>query len=70
VGWNPLRILDDSQVLLSFTLPFALIPLLILTQRKGVMQEFASSRLTRGMGWSVAGLILALNGLLLWQTLR
>ncbi len=69
LGWNPLRILVDSQVLLSFTLPFALIPLLVLTQREEVMREFRSSALTRVIGWSVASFILALNVLLLWQTL-
>ncbi|MGI4826978.1 MAG: Nramp family divalent metal transporter [Janthinobacterium lividum] len=69
LGWDPLRILVDSQVLLSFTLPFALIPLLLLTNRAGVMQEFRSSRQVQVAGWSIASVILALNVLLLWQTL-
>ena len=68
VGWDPLKILVDSQVLLSFTLPFALIPLLLLTERADVMREFRSSGLVRVLGWSVASVIIALNGLLLWQT--
>ena len=69
VGWDPLKILVDSQVLLSFTLPFALIPLLLLTQRESVMRDFRSSRTTQVAGWSVAGVIIALNVLLIWQTL-
>lgn len=66
-GRDPLRILVDSQVLLSFTLPFALVPLLILTGRKTVMGEFASARRTRLAGWASAGIILALNGVLLME---
>ena len=68
-GWDPLKILVDSQVLLSFTLPFALIPLLLLTQRESVMRDFRSAPATRVAGWSVAAIIVALNALLLWQTL-
>ena len=69
LGWDPLRILVDSQVLLSFTLPFALVPLLLLTQRSAVMGEFRSSRPVETAGWSIAAIIAALNVLLLWQTL-
>ncbi len=64
-GRDPLRILVDSQVLLSFTLPFALVPLLILTGRRSVMGEFASARRTRVAGWASVGIILGLNGVLL-----
>lgn len=69
LGWDPLKILVDSQVLLSFTLPFALIPLLLLTHREAVMGEFRSARVTQAIGWSVAVVIVGLNVLLLWQTL-
>jgi manganese transport protein len=67
VGWDPLKILIGSQVLLSFTLPAALIPLLLLTNRKAVMGEFSSALRTRVAGWSVAAIILALNAVLLVQ---
>jgi manganese transport protein len=67
MGWDPLKILIGSQVLLSFTLPAALIPLLLLTNRRGVMGEFMSARRTRWAGWSVAGIILMLNAVLLVQ---
>ncbi|SEG44805.1 manganese transport protein [Bryocella elongata] len=66
-GWDPLRILNDSQVLLSFTLPAALIPLLLLTARRDVMGEFVSAIRTSVTGWVVAGIIVALNVVLVVQ---
>ena len=67
VGLDPLRILILSQVVLSFTLPFALIPLLVLTNRASVMRSFVSARRTRVAGWSAVGIILTLNVVLLGQ---
>jgi len=66
-GLDPLRILLLSQVILSFTLPFALIPLLILTSRESVMQDFRSAPRTRVAGWVCATVVLALNAVLLGQ---
>ncbi|GAC1425290.1 MAG: Nramp family divalent metal transporter [Acidobacteriaceae bacterium] len=66
-GFDPLRILVFSQVILSFTLPFALIPLLLLTSRASVMDTFASARRTRIAGWASAAVIIALNAILLCQ---
>ena len=67
VGADPLKILIDSQVLLSFTLPAALIPLLILTGRREVMGEFVSAAKTKVAGWAVTAVILVLNAVLLVQ---
>jgi manganese transport protein len=67
IGADPLKILIDSQVLLSFTLPAALIPLLLLTNRAGVMGDFMSAQRTRIAGWTVAAIILVLNAVLLVQ---
>ena len=67
VGLDPLKILILSQVVLSFTLPFALIPLLILTSRVSVMESFASAGRTRIAGWSAVGIIVCLNIVLLAQ---
>jgi manganese transport protein len=67
IGGNPLRILIDSQVLLSFTLPAALIPLLLLTNREKVMGDFFSAPRTRIAGWTVATIIVVLNAILLVQ---
>ena len=67
IGLDPLKILILSQVLLSFTLPFALIPLLVLTNRQAVMGMFASALRTRVAGWVAVGVILVLNVVLLGQ---
>ena len=67
VGLDPLRILVLSQVVLSFALPFALVPLLILTSRTSVMKTFASAGRTRIAGWCAVGIILTLNVVLLGQ---
>jgi manganese transport protein len=67
LGLDPLKILVLSQVVLSFTLPAALIPLLILTNRPAVMDTFANSGRTRLAGWVVAGVIVALNAVLIGQ---
>ena len=69
IGLDPLRILILSQVALSFTLPFALVPLLILSGRRNVMREFTNGRTTQSLGWLTVAIILALNVILLWQTL-
>ena len=67
LGWDPLKILIDSQVLLSFTLPAALIPLLILTSRESVMRDFKNATRAKICGWAVAGVIVVLNVVLLVQ---
>ena len=66
-GLDPLRILVLSQVVLSFALPFALIPLLLLTSRVDVMRSFASASRTRIAGWLAVTVILSLNAILLGQ---
>jgi manganese transport protein len=66
-GLDPLNILVLSQVVLSFALPFALVPLLILTTRSSVMGQFSSTKLVRVTGWAVAAIIIALNVMLLAQ---
>ena len=64
-GLDPLRVLVISQVVLSFALPFALIPLLLLTGRYAVMGSFCSTRLVRFAGWAVVLVVLALNAVYL-----
>jgi manganese transport protein len=68
IGLDPLRILLLSQAALSFTLPFALIPLLILTRRARVMDRFANGRVIQSLGWLSTTIILTLNAVLLWQS--
>lgn len=67
MGLDPTRTLVLSQVVLSFGIPFALIPLLMFTQRKDLMGILTNKRLTSGVGWLVAGLIVVLNLYLLYQ---
>ncbi|CAN5503244.1 Nramp family divalent metal transporter [soil metagenome] len=67
VGLDPLKILILSQVVLSFALPFALIPLLLLTNRTAVMGTFCSAHRTRVAGWVSVAVILTLNAVLLSQ---
>jgi manganese transport protein len=68
IGLDPLRILLLSQAALSFTLPFALVPLLLLTQRAKVMDRFVNGRVIQSLGWLSTTIILSLNGMLLWQS--
>ena len=67
MGWDELKVLLLSQAVLSFGIPFALVPLLILTGKKSVMHGFHNKPITNIAGWAVASLIIALNGVLLWQ---
>jgi manganese transport protein len=68
IGLDPLKILILSQVALSFTLPFALVPLLLLTSRQEIMGAFANHKPTRFLGWLTVAVIVSLNLFLLWQT--
>ena len=67
MGLKPLKIITLSQVVLSFTLPAALIPLLILTSRRSVMESFVSANRTRVAGWTIVSIVIALNAILLVQ---
>ena len=59
-----------SQVVLSFQLPFAVIPLVQFTSEKAKMGPFVNSRLTTITAWGVAAAILFFNGELLWLIFR
>jgi manganese transport protein len=67
VGLDPLKILILSQVVLSFALPFALVPLIVLTGNKDVMKQFVNHRVTHWLGWLTVSVIIGLNVILLWQ---
>jgi manganese transport protein len=56
-----------SQVVLSFGIPFALVPLLMLTRRRDIMGTFVNSRLTTLTAAVIAALIIALNVYLLYD---
>jgi manganese transport protein len=59
-----------SQVVLSFQLPFAVIPLVQFTSERAKMGDFVNSRATTVIAWCVAAAILFFNGELLWLILR
>lgn len=69
IGLEPTRTLVISQVVLSFGLPFAVIPLLIFTARREIMGVLVNRRATTLLASLVAALIVALNIFLLYQTL-
>jgi manganese transport protein len=68
-GVDPTRTLVISQVVLSFGIPFALIPLVVFTAKRSVMGSLANAKLTTAAASCVATLIVALNVFLLWTTL-
>jgi manganese transport protein len=67
VGVSPTSALVLSQVVLSFGIPLALIPLVMLTARREVMGVHVNRRLTTFLAWTCAGVISALNVFLLYQ---
>jgi manganese transport protein len=70
IGLDPTRTLVISQVVLSFGIPFALIPLVLFTRRRDLMGSLANMRVTTAAAALVAGLIVGLNIFLLYQTFR
>lgn len=70
LGVDPLQILILSQVALSFALPGAIIPLILLTRNKSVMSEHVNRPWTTVLAWVVASIILALNGFLLFRVFQ
>jgi manganese transport protein len=68
VGVNTTDALVVSQVVLSFGIPFALVPLILLTRRTDVMGAMVNRRHTTVVASIVAALIIALNLFLLQQT--
>ena len=70
VGLDPTRTLVISQVVLSFGLPFAIIPLVMFTRDPRVMGTLVNRRLTTVLATIVAGLIVCLNLYLLYTLLQ
>src|SRR3989440_5139544 len=69
IGADPSRTLVLSQVVLSFGIPFALIPLVIFTAHRKIMGPLVNHRATTIIATLVAALISGLNVFLLYQTL-
>jgi manganese transport protein len=68
LGFNPTRTLVLSQVVLSFGIPFALLPLVRLTGDRTLMGDDANHRVTSAIGWVVGVLISLLNAVLIYLT--
>ncbi|MGI8624386.1 MAG: Nramp family divalent metal transporter [Solirubrobacteraceae bacterium] len=68
LGLDATSTLVLSQVVLSFGIPFALVPMILLTSRRDVMGAFVNTRLTTVAAGVVAAMVIALNGFLLYNT--
>jgi manganese transport protein len=68
IGLDPSRTLVLSQVVLSFGIPFALVPLVMFTSRRDVMGALVNRRVTVVAAVAVAAIISGLNVFLLAQT--
>lgn len=69
MGFNPTDTLVMSQVILSFGLPFAVVPLVIFTSKKKLMGILVNRKFTTFAAWTVSLLVIALNIYLLYDTL-
>jgi len=67
IGFDVTRTLVISQVILSFGLPFAIVPLIIFTRRRDIMGDLVNSRRTTIAAILVAVLVIALNAYLLFK---
>ncbi len=68
IGLDPSRSLVLSQVVLSFGIPFALVPLLLFCRDRGLMGSLVNRRETTALATVVAAGIVLLNAFLLWKT--
>jgi manganese transport protein len=68
IGVDPSRTLVLSQVVLSFGIPFALVPLIMFTSRRDLMGPLVNRRITTVVAVAVASVIIALNVFLVTQT--
>jgi len=67
VGIDPTDALVGSQVVLSFGIPFALVPLLMIAANKKVMGDLVNPRWLTALAGALSSLIIALNVFLLYQ---
>lgn len=68
LGWDPTRALVISQVVLSFGIPFAVLPLVRLTSNRDLMGTNANHPVTTVIGWGVAVMVSVLNVVLIYLT--
>lgn len=70
LGIEPTRAPVISQVVLSFGIPFALVPLIRVTGDRALMGADANRRLTSALGWAVTVVIRTLNVALIYLTVH
>jgi manganese transport protein len=68
LGFDPTRALVLSQVVLSFGIPFAVLPLVRLTSNRTLMGNDTNHPVTTIIGWAVGVMISLLNMVLIWLT--
>lgn len=68
LGINPMKALLLSQVTLSFVLPVAIIPMLLITKRRDLMGVLVNKPITNILGWIITAIIISLNAILLYLT--
>jgi len=68
LGVDPTAALVFSQVVLAFGIPFALVPLVMLTRDRALMGELVNRRRTTAAAAAAAAVIIVLNAVLLWHT--
>ncbi len=69
IGLDPTRTLVISQVILSFGLPFTIIPLIIFTKKQSIMGVLVNKKTTTVIAWVIAALIISLNIYLIYQVI-
>ncbi len=69
MGLDPTRILVMSQVLLSFGIALALVPLLVFTSDKKLMGDLVNVRWVKLVGWAIVAVVVTLNLWLIFSTL-
>ena len=68
-GVNPSKALVMSQIVLSFGIAFALVPLIMFTSNEKIMGSLVNHKITSSVAWLIAVLIIGLNLFLLYETL-
>lgn len=68
LGLDPTRILVMSQVLLSFGIALALVPLLVFTGNRQLMNELVNTPVSKTLGWLIVAVVVTLNFYLLIGT--
>ncbi len=68
LGFDPTTALILSQVVLSFGIPFALVPLVALTAQERTLGGYRNRWWTTALGVAASAFLIALNGVLLWLT--